>query len=445
MLLLFLGVMGVVLNRAFEQSVLSNAEDALRNQILLLIANIDVVDGKVVVPPLLPEPRLSQIDSNLYAQIAFKSQDRQNVVWRSRSLLDKTLPEQSSRLGLFQFFDRTENTSSEWQNVPTLYKQTLGVEWETDDGDFPFTVQVAEHSTAYLQRLGKYQRKVGLSLLVLGAVLIALLLFLLGWALNPLKRVARQVGEIEQGQRQRFDEDYPLEVSRLTQNLNQLLNFDEQRINRQKEVLGNLAHSLKTPIAVLNGLAFPSAIDVDARHQIQAMQTIIDYQLQSASAVGRRRFAKPILVAPLTKRIIDSLQKVHAEKHLKCDINVESDVQFFGDEGDWMELAGNVIDNAFKWAESTVVVSIENTNLGAENTSRLGIHLTVDDNGPGIDEHLRKSIMERGVRLDSQTPGHGIGLHIVKGIIDAYQGDLQLNDSKQESGNQGTLFDITLN
>jgi two-component system sensor histidine kinase PhoQ len=437
--------MGVVLNRAFEQSVLSNAEDALRNQILLLIANIDVVDGKVVVPPLLPEPRLSQIDSNLYAQIALKGQKHQVVVWRSRSLLDKSLPEQSSRLGLFQFFDRIENDSPDWQNLPSLYMQTLGVEWETDDGDFPFTVQVAEHSTAYLQRLGKYQRKVGLSLLILGTVLIALLLLLLGWALNPLKRVARQVGEIEQGQRQRFDEDYPLEVSRLTQNLNQLLNFDEQRINRQKEVLGNLAHSLKTPIAVLNGLAYPANIDLDARHQLQGMQTIIDYQLQSASAVGRRRFAKPILVAPLTKRIIDSLQKVHAEKQLKCHISVKPDAQFYGDEGDWMELAGNIIDNAFKWADSTVLISIENTLLGTENTFRHGIRLTVDDDGPGIDENLRQSILERGVRLDSQTPGHGIGLHIVKGIIDAYQGDLQLGSSKQASSNEGTFFNISLN
>lgn len=437
--------MGGVLNRSFEKSVLSNAEDALRNQVLLMIANIDVIDDKIVVPPLLPEPRLSQIDSNLYAQISVQEGRKKNIVWRSRSLLDKELAHQDSRLGLFLFYDDIAKNSNQGQSTVDLFATTLGVEWETDSGDFPFTVQVAEHSSSYLKRLGRYQRQVGLSLLILGAVLIALLLALLGWALKPLNRVARQVGEIEQGQRQRFDEDYPLEVSRLTQNLNQLLSFDEQRISRQKEVLGNLAHSLKTPIAVLNGLKFTHDIDADARQQIMAMQTIIDYQLQSASAIGRRRFVKPILVESLTSRVVDSLQKVHVEKQLKCHLDVVIGTHFFGDEGDWMELAGNLIDNAFKWAESSIQVEVTNVVLGDESSSRKAIQIIVDDDGPGIDKQLRESILERGVRLDSQTPGHGIGLHIVKGIVEAYQGCLQLETSQQQHTSSGTRLVVTLN
>ena len=117
---------------------------------------------------------------------------------------------------------------------------------------------------------------------------------------------------------------------------------------------------------------------------------------------------------------------------------------FFGDEGDWMELVGNLIDNAFKWANSSVHITISNMTLEAHNSHRQGVQIEVDDDGPGIDSQLRKTIIERGVRLDSQTPGHGLGLHIVKGIIEAYQGDLALSDSEQPQASHGTRFVVRL-
>lgn len=437
LLLLFLGTMGVALNRAFEKSVLSNAEDNLRNQILLLIANIEVIDGKVLVPLALPEPRLGQMDSSLFAQVSVKGQ---GIVWRSPSLLDQQLPDLSNGIGEFTFHE-----AFDWPSQAPSYATALGVEWETEQGDFPFTIQVAEHSRAYAKRLFRYQRQVGLWLLVFGGALIALLLALLGWALKPLRRVTEQVGEIEEGERQRFDEDYPIEVSRLTQNLNQLLNFDEQRITRQKEVLGNLAHSLKTPIAVLSGLRYSSDTEDEAKQQIQAMQTIIDYQLQSASTVGRRRFAKPVQIYQQTQQIIKTLQKLHAEKRIDCQLIMKSDVAFYGDEGDWMELAGNLLDNAFKWTESKVMITVENIRLEDENSHRQALKLVVEDNGAGIDDALKTIIAQRGVRLDSQTPGHGLGLHIVKGIVDAYNGEFLISDAQIQDYSSGTRFSVTLN
>lgn len=430
--------MGFALNRAFESSVLSNAEDALRNQVLLLIANIDVIDGQVVVPPLLPEPRLSQTDSDLYAQITATTDSvTPAVVWRSRSLLDKKMPILGGDMGQFGFYQSTT-----WEGEPKVYSTTLGVEWETEQGDFPFTVQVAEHAKGYTKRLSRYQRQVGFSLLVLGGSLVLLLLVLLGWALKPLNRVTKQVGEIEEGKRRRFDEDYPLEVSRLTQNLNQLLNFEEQRIERQKQVLGNLAHSLKTPIAILTGLDYPPVTANEAKRQLTSMQTIIDYQLQSASAVGRQRFAKPINVQAITQQIIASLDKLHHDKGVTNMVNIADSVQFFGDQGDWMELAGNLLDNAYKWANSRVAISVENTSMVSDSSHRLSVKLVVEDDGDGIDAERKATILERGVRLDSQTPGHGLGLHIVKGIVEAYAGQLMIDDS---GNGEGTRFTVILN
>lgn len=438
MLLVFLGTMAVALNRAFEHSVLSNAEDTLRSQALLLMSNVDVVDNKMLVPEVLSEARLSQTDSTLFAQI---SNADEGVIWRSPSLLGQSLPLMSSVLGEYQFSDNLE-----WRPKPKIYSLTLGIEWETEQGDLPFTVQIAEYSASYDKRLARYQRQFGLWLLLLGGVLLVLLLLLLNWAIKPLARVTKQVGEIEQGSRQRFDEDYPQEVSRLTQNLNQLLNFEEQRITRQKEVLGNLAHSLKTPIAVLRGLHYNEVNKETAQQQLTSMQTIIDYQLQSASAVGRRRFAKPLLIKEVTEQTINSLTKLHRDKALNVDIDITNDTVFYGDKGDWMELVGNLLDNAFKWAESQVSIQVQNTALesGAES-HRLGLEIMVSDDGAGIDDSLKLKILQRGVRLDSQTPGHGLGLHIVKGIVDAYNGSLDIQHNTINEQTKGTRFTVNLN
>lgn len=423
------------MNNAFKQSVLSNAEDALRNQVLLLIANVDVLDSKIEVPALLSEARLSQPDSDLFAQISSAGE----VVWRSPSLLDEVMPDLTHTLGDFKFFE-----PNWWPDKPAMYAVTLGIEWETDSGDLPFTVQVAESAKAYTSRLRRYQQTVGVWLAVLGGFLLALLLLLLGWVLKPLDRVARQVGEIEEGERQRFDEDYPMEVSRLTQNLNQLLSFEEQRITRQKEVLGNLAHSLKTPIAVMRGLKFGDKNKGEVNQQLGAVQNIIDYQLQSASAVGRRRFAKPIEITVMTERVANSMRKLHRDKGLSIAVQIEPEVVFYGDEGDWMELAGNLLDNACKWATSKVSIIVSKANAVDASSHRLGIKLVVEDDGVGIDDELKSTILQRGVRLDSQTPGHGLGLHIVKGIVEAYHGEITIEDAHKGSSDTGTRFSVTL-
>ena len=433
LLLVFLGLTSVGLNRAFENSVISNAEDALRNQILLLIANVDVLDNTLLVPEVLSEPRLSQMDSTLFAQIYGPDQQ---VLWRSQSLLGESLPALSGRLGQFDFFEKVERVEE-----PQIYAMTLGVEWETEQGDFPFTVQIAETTTGYSRRLVRYKRQVGLWLAVLGGSLMTLLLLLLGWALKPLIKVTTQVGEIEQGARRRFDEDYPLEVSRLTQNLNQLLNSEEKRITRHKEVLGNLAHSLKTPIAVLRGLKYNEQVDAEATEQLSSMQNIIDYQLHSASAVGRRRFAKPIEIKTSTQQLVSSLDKLHKQKQLSCMVKIDDNIRFYGDQGDWMELAGNLLDNAFKWAHSKVAIEVSNRAMDQSASHRLATVIRVSDDGRGIDDNLKATILQRGVRLDSQTPGHGLGLHIVKGIVEAYEGDIAISDAQP----QGTCFEVVLN
>lgn len=434
LLLLFLGAMGGALHQAFTKSVLATAESALRNQVLLLMANIEMEQQQITAPQALSEPRLTQTDASLFAQIVIPER---GVLWRSPSLLGRNLSISEGDLGIFKF----EPDMPDLDGMP-VYGLSFAAAWEAESGDVPFVIQVAEHRQPYLERLRAYREQLVLWLTVLGMSLLLLLLGLLNWGLKPLARVTRQVSEIEQGERQRFSEDYPLEVSRLTQNLNQLLNFEQQRIDRQQETLGNLAHSLKTPLAVMHGIDYSEQNKAEARKQLGAMQQIIDYQLQSASAVGRRRFARPVEVAEPTQKVIDSLQKLYQEKAIKVDFKVEPNTQFFGDVGDWLDLVGNLLENAFKWSESEVSVSLRNCPVvGVSESHRLATQITVSDNGSGIEGDLKQIILQRGVRLDSQTPGHGLGMHIVKGIVEAYEGRIEISDNVPT----GAVFKVVLN
>lgn len=402
--------MGIFLYSAFKQSVLNTAQVELKNTVLLLASAIEIENGEVVVPLPLPEPRLSQVDSGLYAQISTQADQ-----WQSNSLAGDTMPMLEASVGEYQFFETTA-----WQE--NTYSMTLSVLWESfDNEDIAVNFLIAIDNTPYLNRIKNYQRNLVLWLSGLGLVLLILQLALLGWALKPLRRVMQQVSEVEQGTRKVLDKDYPDEVVHLTDSLNQLIEYEDKRIKQHKLVLGNLAHSLKTPLAILRGMTFAKEQSNEVDKQLSSMQEIIDYQLNSASAIGRRRFLQPVKIAEASRQTVASLQKLYADKHIKLTKSIEDDALFYGEKGDWMEVLGNLLDNAFKWANQEIEVSIR-------NVSERKLELVVSDDGPGISDEAKQQVMQRGIRLDSQKTGYGLGLDIVHNIVEAYQGSCQITD-----------------
>ena len=417
LLFVLLSVVSIGISRAFHDSVMANAQDSLRNQVLLLLASMNVVNGEIEMPLVMPDPRLSQTNSSLFAQIR---NDDNRVLWRSASLLDDEIVVDEPATSEITFHPQARLSGSQ-----KIYVTDLKVEWETADGVVPFTVQVAELQRGYRQRLAEYNRQVLTLLASLGVLILAALALLFYWFLGPLNRIAEEVSEVESGKRREFNEDYPKELNQLTHNLNQLLEHEDRRIERHKEVLGNLAHSLKTPIAIMAGLKLDSESEGDARDQLEQMQAIIDYQLNSASTIGPRRFSRPIDVSAVSQKIIESLTKLHKSRALSVTTDIGEHVLFFGDEGDWHELLGNLLDNAFKWAHKGVWVTLE--PVQGDDAQRPGLRLSVADDGPGLSAQDAERITERGVRLDTQTPGHGLGLNIVKGIVTAYGAELSLS------------------
>jgi two-component system sensor histidine kinase PhoQ len=408
------------LDRAFRESALSALREQLKIHVYSLLgaAEIDEV-GRLVMPARLPEERFSIPGSGLYAQVL---QEDGTVVWRSRSMLGVSVPfAQISTPGVPVF---AQGVAGDGTHVFTLGlkvywemggQRALGLSFQTAQGREEFDALLEGFRQSLWAWLG------GVALLLLTAQGL-----ILRWGLAPLRGVAFELSEIEAGRRHEIGGHYPRELRLLTDRLNAFLHNRAGMLERYRNGLGDLAHSLKTPLAVLRA-ALDSPGDArqlreTLREQLERLQKSIDYQFQRAAASGRGALSAPLPLRPVVDKLSQSLQKVYADKRLRIDLEIDDGAAFHGEEGDLMEVLGNLLDNACKWARRRVVIR-------ARRRGRL--MLEVEDDGPGIPEALRLQISTRGVRADPAVEGHGIGLAVVREIVqEVYRGDFEIGSGR---------------
>ncbi len=419
-LVVFLLLTSVALERAFNDAARSAREERLLAQIYLLMSAAELEDGRLVMPPSLAEPRLDYPGSGLSARIF----DGDAVpVWQSRSTIDAVQPE-PVRLapGERRFLRRDLDDGSGYLVA------AFGVSWATGAVPQSFSFAVAEDLTAMRRELARFRLSLwrwlgGMSLLMLVALLATL-----RWGLRPLRLVAGEVAAVESGDQERIRGAYPRELRALTDNLNALLTQEQARQRRLDHALGDLAHSLKTPLAVMEGVV-AGAEGTDARgahllrEQLARVRDIVEYQLQRArlGAIPAGKLAPSVPVGLTLERLVASLGKVYRDKDVTVDLEIEQDLMFRGAEADLMEMLGNLLDNAYKWCRSRVRVSAARRPEGLE--------IRVEDDGLGIGADQAEALLERGVRADEQAPGHGIGLAVVREICVAYGGSLEIGPS----------------
>ena len=289
-----------------------------------------------------------------------------------------------------------------------------------------FSITVAQDYTpvwASFQRM----RHIGL-----GTGLAALLLIL--WlqrltvkrALRPLERARQQIHQLQQGQRSQLDSQVPAELEPLVEQINALLAHTEDSLKRSRNALGNLGHALKTPLAVLMNLAgnehlqaFPP-LQATLRTQTEQIQHRLERELNRARLAGDALPGVAFDVDAEVPGLLDTLGMIHGT-HLQLRYEAPGGTLLPWDREDLLELLGNLLDNACKFADSEVCLSID-ANPGS-------YELLIDDDGPGIDPLARAEVMQRGARLDEHVQGHGLGLGIVRDIVEAWDGNLQLRDS----------------
>ncbi|WP_352668408.1 ATP-binding protein [Mesorhizobium sp. M0478] len=284
--------------------------------------------------------------------------------------------------------------------------------------------RVMGNKTELEQEIATFQGRLltYLSLFGVGMIAINAIAILLG--LQPLRRVRNALAQVREGTAQRLDGRFPAEIEPLANETNALIENNKRIVERSRTQVGNLAHSLKTPLAVLinEGRALGGAKGQLIADQAASMQKQVDHYLQRARVAAQRDsvvYRTP--VTPLVQRMVRVLQKLKPDVSLSLTLPAV-DIVFAGEREDLEELLGNLLDNAMKWAKSTVAVSVTPAAAGL-------FELSIEDDGPGIPEDKARDVLKRGRRLDETKPGTGLGLAIVADLVNEYGGALALERS----------------
>jgi two-component system sensor histidine kinase PhoQ len=426
-LLIFIPLTAVTLEQAFNGSLSQSMLQQLRVQSLTLISEfeLDNTGSEAEMPEQLYNDQFNIPDSGLYAFI----QSHEGVLWQSLSTLNWQQQPQFSApvIGAEVFI---ENFSM--QNDYFLYAYTA--EFESSEGYLPVSFYILQDKQVFNTEKSKFANTLWNWLGLIALLLLILLLISLNAALLPISRLNKQIRQAESGQLKRIDQHYPPELEKLKNSINNLLDTEQQQRSRYKNSLSDLAHSLKTPLAVLSGTA---GLPEQAKEPISQINLQIQRQLKRAVAGTTSTFEQAVEIKPIVDKLFNAMDKVYADKKLTLTYDFQHQaLGFNGDMTDLMEMLGNVLDNACKAAVKQVTLSV----LTSLNT--LLIH--IEDDGPGIPKDKRKQLLERGTRLDSYKEGQGIGMAVVADLVSAYQGQLEIKQSDLGGVKLTLIFPIKL-
>jgi two-component system sensor histidine kinase PhoQ len=426
-LTLFFAIAMVMLDTSFQALLTRQVKEVIDKQMIRLIAAAESQPGGgYIVAAGDLDALLAQPHSGVYAQIM--SQRHQ---WRSPSVKGLGLPinfgpllTEGNRYFDYQPFGKDH-----------IAIESRGISFEDDpNGTRSLTFSVAVNLTPYEEQLWRFRRTMLGWLAGLMLVLLVSLAVLLRWALAPARRLEREINAVEEGRIETLGVGYPRELSGVATHLNALLIGERKRVVRYRDNLGNLAHSLKTPLSVMRAAisSEPGPSGEPLGVEIDRMTGIIDHQLKRAAASGGALLGSaPVDIAQVVAELRATLLRVYGNKDLAIETGVEAGTHFIGDRSDLTELIGNLMDNACKWCRSRVRVT---GNIDPAAGPRERLRLAVEDDGPGISRENRARVLERGVRTDESVPGHGIGLAIVHDTVDLYGGSLQIDTSLSLGG-----------
>lgn len=427
LLLLFFGATIAVLDAAFVSAGERAREEILDGYLMQLLASANPnEEGALSFPPDLPESRFNTPGSGLYAELR---DTVGKVEWTSRSAVGLTLPE-----GLAPALGQQLFARKILDDGTPLLTLSLAVQWEFPDGTLaPYVFRVGESLDAFNAQVASFRRQLLGWFAAVALIMLLAIAFLMRGLLSPLRQIKSEIRDIEEGGRVALSEDLPTELSGVARNVNLLIDSERARSDRYRYTLDNLAHSLKTPLAAVRALLADPETSNKAtggriNEQIDRMDEIVRYQLRKPTTGGDNIVLAAVAVRPEVDKLVAGLRKVYHDKSPEITVRIDEDIRFRGDAGDLLELAGNLLDNACKWCRSRLAIEVAPyTDSGAIAS---GIVLTVDDDGPGIPEQAAQALLKRGTRLDESTPGHGIGLAIVREIAASYGGTLEIGESR---------------
>lgn len=427
-ILVLLPLIGITLNDAFKQQVNSAAESELSAYIYSILAVAEVENNQLQMPELLLENQFNTIQSGLYAFISMSVEadmdDQKNgtqgnpLAWYSDSFTGFNPPQNLPQpaIGIKKF-----GTIS-IEGRPHII-QSFSASFEHTSGTAGLTLHIIKDQAEFQQQINTFNRTLWSWLLFLTILLVVVQLAWLLWTLKPLARFKKELQDVENGVATQLSDRYPSELQAVGHQLNALLLTEQNQRKRYRNALSDLAHSLKTPLAVIQS---QKGLNTSSMEQVSIINRIISHQLKRAQSAAGSSWHLGTTVAPIVDQLVGALAKIYQTPVLKISTEVTHDLVFKGDAADLTEILGNLLDNACKAAEGKVLLKAM--------SSKLELIISIEDDGPGVSEDQESEIFERGMRADSYEQGHGIGLAIVRDLVDSYGGFLSIERSESLGG-----------
>lgn len=439
LILVLMPLIGFTLNDAFKLQIKSALKNELSAYVYSVLASTEVDNNQLLMPEQLLENQFNVIQSGLYALISIPeagdsgsagktdklpSQSNQGtsaIAWHSDSFLGLAVPGELPRpaTGESEFSEMVLAGKGYF-----IYSLSVSFAQPGNAGkQFPITIHILKDQADFQLQTEQFSKQLWNWLLILMALLVIVQLVWLLWTLKPLAKLTRELSDIEHGRANQLAEIYPAELQAVARQLNTLLNTEQSQRKRYRNALSDLAHSLKTPLAVIQS---QKGLSRAASEQVSIINNIIGHQLKRAQTAAGSSWHLGIKVNSVSDKLVRSLAKIYYEPQIIIEQDVDQQAVFKGDEADLTEILGNVLDNACKAAKSRVVLTV--------STAEHCLVIMVEDDGKGISAQQRTQIFERGIRADSYQQGHGIGLAIVRDLVASYNGQLSVSQSKKLGG-----------
>lgn len=429
--LLALPLAGYIIYSLYRDDVQLSFDAQLRKLLTQITVDSMGTSGDVpVIPPNLYEPLFEVTQSGWYWQVRpIDGAPGRTLV--SPSLATAVLPSPYER----RF--PTDTSGTRWMNVPGPTGSTIRIlEFIDSPGHDPdntkYSIIVAGPLDWFEATVKKFRTRLTSALALVGIGLLAATVFQVRFGLLPLRRIERGLASIRSGEVERLEGQLPAEIEPLQTELNALIDSNQDIIERARTQVGNLAHALKTPLAVITNEARDDRSKFGAKvaEQAQLMRDQISHYLDRARMAARAgAIGRVTPVDTTVEPLVRAIERIHGEKGIAISFSVQPGAQFQGEKQDLEEMLGNLLDNACKWGKAhAYLAAAVDAPTGAPRRKRLKI--TIEDDGPGLSPEQRAKIGKRGLRLDETKPGSGLGLSIVSDLASSYRGTLALDASE---------------
>lgn len=413
LLLLLLPSSFIAIDQAFFTQLLTNAEQKLEVHMYAILSDLRINEGKIELNNNTLSPDFFRPDSGLSAYISSaETTDTSSIVWQSDSSLNQqfTPPDTSLVPGEHLFYPYISHNAEYWL-------LSIALLFDSGEQTRPLTIHIVQTHAMLTAPYQSFRNTLLKWFIWIGAALVLLSILAYYWTTKPLSKLDQEIRKLEGGEQDHLNGNYPAELTNIKEDLNLLLANQNRQKQRYRNHLSDLAHALKTPVAVLNTSVLSQQPEL--KEQLDRISAMIDHQLKRASSSGQDIWKKQFEILPHVEKLSNALQKIYRHKDLIIHVDCADNAMFRGDETDLMEILGNLLDNACKACEHQVKLAV----------SQHPLSFVIEDDGPGIAVDARKKLFERGTRLDTYKDGHGIGLSIVAELVSSYSGGMQITDS----------------